>query len=380
MMAGAVGDPGTGASRRGSPASGSLRVVWSDDPRDPEWDQFVASHPMGHHTQAALWSQVKSSSGWETARLVLRRGGAIVGGAQLLHRRFTWGVGAGYLAKGPLLEPGEESLLPEVLHEVEGHARRLHLRHLTIQPVDDGVAPLAPAHSYLPGSVEVTPPATVLVDLDWPIEDVLGGMSAKTRYNIRLSGRKGITVREGDGRDLDNYYRIYLQTAERQGFQPSSRSYFRRLWEVLEPGRHIRMTFAELEGETLSAQLAVAFGDSVVNKMSVWSGREGPRRPNDALQWATIEWAHGAGFALYDLEGLPREVAETVRETGRVPDSHRQSVSSYKLGFGGRVVVFPRPYDFLPNPSLRWVFGRLVGHVDHKRVKRFIQKVRVRNR
>lgn len=379
MMAGRLDGKNMSPLGGGSSAS-SLRAVWGDDPVDPAWDRFVASHPMGHHTQSALWSQVKSSAGWATARLVLQRGGAIVGGAQLLHRRFTWHVGAGYLAKGPLLAPGEESLLPDVLQEVEHHARRLHLRHLTIQPVAENVARFAPARSYFPGSVEVTPPATALIDLDRPIEEVLGGMSAKTRYNIRLSARKGITVKEGSGDDLAAYYRIYLQTAERQGFQPSSRSYFRRLWEVLEPGGHVRLTLAELDGEPLSAQLAVVFGDSVVNKMSVWSGREGSRRPNEALQWDTIEWAHGAGFASYDLEGLPRKVAETVRDTGQLPDSHRQSVSSYKLGFGGRVVVFPPPFDFLPDPALRWVYGRLVGRVDHKRVKRLVQKVRVRNR
>lgn len=381
MMAGRPHDENlTTTLDGGSAASAPLRTVWKEDPVDPAWDRFVASHPMGHHTQSALWSQVKSSAGWMTARLVLQRGDTIVGGAQLLHRRFAWHVGAGYLAKGPLLAPGEESRLPDVLQEVEDHARRLHLRHLTIQPADENVGPLAPARSYLPGSAEVTPPATVLIDLDRPLDEILGGMSAKTRYNIRLSARKGITVREGSGDDLDSYYGIYLQTAERQGFEPSSRSYFRRLWEVLGPGGHVRLALAELDGEPLSAQLAVVFGDSVVNKMSVWSGREGPRRPNEALQWNTIEWAHGAGFAGYDLEGLPRKVAETVRDTGQLPDNHRQSVSSYKLGFGGRVVVFPPPFDFLPDPALRWAYGHLVGRVDRRRIKRLVQSVRVRNR
>lgn len=364
----------------GSQTSGHLRVEWSDDPQDPEWDRFVASHPLGHHTQASLWAQVKAPSAWETARLVLRRGETIVGGVQLLHRQVAWRMRVGYASKGPLLSAGEESLLPGLLQEMEQRARKLRIRHLTIQPADEGVSLLASRHRYLPGSVEVTPRATILLDVSRPLDEVLGQMSAKTRYNIRASGRKGVNVRAGDAADLAIYHRIYRQTADRQGFQPSPLEYFRRLWEVLEPGGHIRLALAEVDNVPVAAQLAVAFGESVVNKMSVWSGQEGPRRPNEALQWATIEWAHEAGYAAYDLEGLPLRVAETIRDTGSIPDSHRQSVSSYKLGFGGQVVVFPQPHEFLPDPLLHRIYDLFVRRVDRKKTKRFIQKVRIRTR
>lgn len=360
--------------------SAPVPMQWSDSLHDPAWDGFVASHPAGHHIQSALWSELKSRSGWQTARLVITRGGDIVGGAQILYRRLAWRVNAGYLPKGPLLPPGEESLLPEVLDEIGVHARHLHLRHLTIQPVDGGVGRVAPVRRYLPSSIEVAPTATVLVDVGQPLEEVLAAMSPRTRYNIRLSSRKGVTVREGGKKDLEDYYRMYLQTAHRQGFEPTPPSYFRHMWEVLAPRRNVRLTLAEYDGRPLSGQLAVAFGDSVVNKMSVWSGQEGARRPNEALQWATIQWAHEAGYRTYDLEGLPRKVAEAVRDTGELPEAHRQSVSSYKLGFGGRVVVFPSAFEFVPGPLLRWAYGQVVGRVDRRRIKRLVQRMRVRNR
>ena len=44
-------------------------------------------------------------------------------------------------------------------------------------------------------------------------ETLLAEMKEKWRYNIRLAGRKGVTVRQGQGQaDLDTFYRIYETT------------------------------------------------------------------------------------------------------------------------------------------------------------------------
>ncbi|THB68593.1 MAG: peptidoglycan bridge formation glycyltransferase FemA/FemB family protein, partial [Spirochaetaceae bacterium] len=41
-------------------------------------------------------------------------------------------------------------------------------------------------------------PTTVMVDLSQPWENILAGMKKKTRYNIRLAERKGVSVRVGN--------------------------------------------------------------------------------------------------------------------------------------------------------------------------------------
>ena len=43
-------------------------------------------------------------------------------------------------------------------------------------------------------------------------------MKQKTRYNIRLAARKGVTVRAGGEADLPAFYRLMEVTAQRDGF------------------------------------------------------------------------------------------------------------------------------------------------------------------
>ena len=50
---------------------------------------------------------------------------------------------------------------------------------------------------------------TVMIDLSPSEEDLLMRMKSKTRYNVRLAGRKGVTVRAGGVEDIDLLYKMY---------------------------------------------------------------------------------------------------------------------------------------------------------------------------
>ena len=55
-----------------------------------------------------------------------------------------------------------------------------------------------------------------------------------------------------------------------------------------------------------------------------------------------------------------------------LPDSLKQSVIRFKLGFGGQVTILPGAYDCVYNPFLRWayntVFPKIAGWpVDEER-------------
>ncbi len=230
-----------------------------------------------------------------------------------------------------------------------------------------------------PGTAEVTPRATILIDLSDGLEPVLAGMTPRTRYNTKVGARKGIEVREGGEADLDIFYGMLRNTADRQGFTAFPRGYFGAMWRVLNPRGHLRLALAEVDGEPVAAQLVIAFGDTVINKMSVWSGLEGNRRPNEALQWSTLEWAVANGYRTYDLEGIKLSAAEALLRGDPLPDTLRQSVTSYKLGFGGVIAVAPPPLVHVANPALRWAFSEVYPRVmDHRRVKALVRSVRTR--
>jgi lipid II:glycine glycyltransferase (peptidoglycan interpeptide bridge formation enzyme) len=210
--------------------------------------------------------------------------------------------------------------------------------------------------------------ATVVLDLG-PDEDVLlSRMKPKTRYNVQLSQRKGIRVREGTAADLPVFQQMLEQTARRQKFSPNSALQLANMCRILSPAGQFKLFIAEYEGQAVSGLLAVPFRDTVIYKRGAWSGQHGSRRPNEALHWAAIQWAKRQGFRYYDFDGIQARTAKRIVKGEPLPDSMLQSVTRFKLGFGGRVVLLPGSYSYICHPLLRWGCQRTFPLIAKSRV------------
>lgn len=359
------------------------RVQISQKGEDAAWDAFLAQTPEGHHVQSSAWAQVKASLGWRPVRIIITQADNIVAGAQVLMRPLPLIGAIGYVSKGPVIALDDPGLTTLVINQLKKLARKFRIQHLTLQP-PGGNGHLVQGLSeqgFRPSTAELAPPATLLLDLSKDQDALEAEMNRKTRYNVRLSGRKGITVRDGDESDLVTYYKILASTGERQNFSPYPEKYFTEMWRILKPRGWIKLFLAEFENEVVSAQLAVPFGDTMINKLSVWSGQHGSRRPNEALQWAAITWAKSQGYRFYDFEGIKPAAARAVLRQEAIPESLKQSVTSFKLGFGGEVTIFPEAYDYVYNPLLRWAYTEIFPRLEDRRmVKRILKRIRTQQR
>ncbi|MFB3818317.1 MAG: lipid II:glycine glycyltransferase FemX [Candidatus Methylomirabilales bacterium] len=345
-------------------AAWQLRV--SHDAEHPEWDAFVERTPGGHHAQTSLWGQAKGCRGWTSARVIARRGGRIVGGAQLLIRPLPLIGAIGYVPKGPLCAGDEDlSLSRLVLRELHRLARACRVRCLMLQPPNNGdaLARRLPEWGFSPSPLRLPQPtATALLDLGKDPEALLAGMHPRTRYNVRLGLRRGVVVRQGTAADVPLYCRLMAATGQRQGFAPEPETYIAELHRLLAPRGWLALFVAEYQGEPVSAALAVCFGDTVCYKRGAWSGSQGKHRPNEALQWEMIQWARSKGYRHYDFEGIDAGVARALLQ-GETPDLARHTVSSFKLGFGGRPVLLPEVCAYVYHPLLRWGWRQVLPKV-----------------
>lgn len=330
----------------------------SDTASEPAWDAFVARTPGGHHVQTSLWSQVKASIGWRVVRLVLTQGEKIVGGAQVLMRPLPLFGTIGYVPKGPLLACNDPWLLETVLHGLQQIAHTQHIRYLALQPPNHGeVCALQLTDAgFRPTSLDALPTATTLLDLSQDQDALLASMRAKTRQYIRLSQRSGVTVREGTEAELHDYYRLVAATGQRKNFSVFPEDYFSAMWHTLRPHGYIKLFLAEFKGEIVSAQIAIPFGDTIINKLSVWSGQHASRHPNEALMWEAIVWAKAHGYRYYDFEGIDQTAARSILAQQDLPASLKQTVTWFKLGFGGEVKRYPGVYGYIPNALLRSIY------------------------
>jgi lipid II:glycine glycyltransferase (peptidoglycan interpeptide bridge formation enzyme) len=106
----------------------------------------------------------------------------------------------------------------------------------------------------------------------------------------------------------------------------------------------------------------------VIYTRGAWSGQHGSRRPNEALHWAAIQWAKRQGFRYYDFDGIQARTAKRIVKGEPLPDSMLQSVTRFKLGFGGRVVLLPGSYSYICHPLLRWGCQRTFPLIAKSRV------------
>lgn len=359
-------------------AAYQARLSYAEE--DLDWNTFLAATPGGHYVQTSHWARIKARYGWRMLRIVVAQDGRIVAGAQLLLRRLSFLGTIGYVPKGPLLADTSPELLRYMLDTLHQVARAQRVRYLAIQPPSNGrmLARQLDAQGFLPQPKLGTCTATILIDLSPDLDALLAQIKKRTRANIRRAQELGVTVREGSASDLEAFYQLLVIAGRRKNFPIYSRGYYTALWNALEPHGQIKLFIAEYAGEPVSAQLAIAFGDTLYSHVSAWSGLHGSCKPNEALDWAAIVWAKTNGYRFFDFEGINPSVAYALLHGQPLPSTPSPDadpmVTSYKLGFGGQITLLPVACDHLYNPLLRRAYRSFFPLLQRRRIITRVRK------
>jgi lipid II:glycine glycyltransferase (peptidoglycan interpeptide bridge formation enzyme) len=313
------------------------------DPSPETWNHFVAHHPQASILQTTPWGELKSDFGWE-AQQVAQAGDeeALTAGAQILYRRLPALGQLAYVPHGPLFDWTDRGASASLLKPLEERARSHGAVALTVEPnlpdeprYREALTTLGFSPSPL-GSVQ--PRRTILVDLTEDEEAIMMAMKSKTRYNIRLAGRKGVTVRAATGEDLPTFHRLMSVTAERNEFGVHSPAYYERAFHLFVPRGWARLFLAEVEEDAVAALMAFALGDRAWYFYGASSSAHREKMPTYALQWAAMRWARSQGCTKYDLWGIPDEDEETLEDEFTERSDGLWGVYRFKRGFGGEVV------------------------------------------
>ncbi len=340
---------------------------WNGPPEG--WNDLIAGLPGAHFLQTWQWGRIKAAYGWQPQPWVWQHHGGPAAAALVLKRRLGPGLSVLYLPRGPLLDWTQEDLQEQVLEDLQSLARRQRALWLKIDPdlpVAFGEPGSPEEHPHPPGqaaqkalsrrgwrysSEQVQFPNTVWVDLTADERTILARMKQKTRYNIRLATRKGVRVRVAQqAADWDWLYRMYADTAQRDGFLIRPRAYYRRVWQVFTQAGLGEGLLAEVEGEVVAG----AFIPRFAGRAWYFHGMSRPvhrnRMPTYAVQWTAMQRAKAAGCRVYDMWGAP---------THWQPEDPLWGVWRFKRGFGGQVVRTLAAWDYAPWPWLYAAYARL---------------------
>jgi peptidoglycan pentaglycine glycine transferase (the first glycine) len=320
-----------------------------------EWQEFLTTHPEAHILQSGEWGELKASFGWDAVRLM--ESGL---GAQILFRRLPLGLTFAYIPKGPVGTQPEKTN-KRFWAEVDRLCLKKHAVFLKLE--QDGwevntSSDLQPA-VFIPSPQHIQPYTTLVVELQGNEEDVFNRMKPKTRYNIRLAGRKEITVRPSN--DVENFYRVMGVTSQREEFHVHSLEYYRCAYQLFYPKGMCELFVADFQGQTLAALMVFAFGKSAYYFYGASADVERNRKPTYPLQWEAIRWAHGKGCTEYDMWGIPDEALDIDDDEAEAREDGLWGVYRFKRGFGGSIKKAQCTLDRVYNPLLyklyRWRFA-----------------------
>ncbi|MBN1316197.1 MAG: peptidoglycan bridge formation glycyltransferase FemA/FemB family protein [Anaerolineales bacterium] len=330
------------------------------------WNAFVSRHPYGHLLQTEEWANFKSRFGWEEQFVSLGDEQDFQAGAHILYRWFPSRaiplVSMAYTPKGPVVDWRNSDQVRQVLDCLVDSARRKRAIFLHIEPdLEENALPglcaqLAEA-GFAPAQRHIQPRRTFLLDISGDEEDILNRMKQKTRYNIRLAGRKGVVIRKGGPEDVAVFNQLMVNTGKRNQFGVHDPMYYETVFEIL--GDMAGLFIAEYNGQPLAAVMVFALGKTACYFYGASNDKERNRMPAYLLQWDAIRWARSRGCEQYDLWGVPDEDEETLENEFENRQEGLWGVYRFKRGFGGQLVRWIGGFDYVFNEPLYRLLGKI---------------------
>lgn len=187
------------------------------------------------------------------------------------------------------------------------------------------------------------PEDTLLLDITRPEKEILAFMKPKTRYNIGLSQRKGVKVKQGvTSKDVDIFYNLLVEVARRDpSFSPHPKEYYEKLVKVLGSKDIIKIFIAEYKKKPLAAILISFYGEVATYLYGGSASEDRELMPTYLLQWEAICEAKRQGCKVYDFWGVAPLEDRNHPWVG---------VSRFKRGFGGQEINFLGTWDYVFDP------------------------------
>lgn len=302
------------------------------------WDAFVAGSTAPSHLQLSAWARAKAPNGWRPVRVVADGGSGPIG-AQVLVRKLGPGPFAlGYAARGPVATTFDEPSVAAFTEALRHAARRHRLTHVTVDPALEGADPaeLLRVAGWKPAD-PVQHDRSRLIDLERPEAELWSDLRSTARRYVNKARKAGSTVHEGGSADLEAFFAIMVETAERSGFIHRSADAYRHTYDSFAPSGSARLLFAHLpDGTPAAAKMLLSCGGRVTQPYSGMTAAGGESRANHLLEWETIRLAAAAGETIYDMWGLANP-----------------GIAYFKAGFGGREVTYCGTWDLVTLPLLR---------------------------
>jgi len=345
---------------------------------NPQWNIDLSHMPEPHLLQTKEWASFKTQYGWRNIQKSWRDvNGKTVAMANILLKNIKIGplrfkYNLMYIPRGPILDWNDVELRQRVLKDIILIAKENKSFLLKIDPeviIGKGIPETESAtsntnginllselkqHGWHYSQDQIQFKNTVWLDLNNTEDELLANMKQKTRYNVRLSVKKGVTISEGTPSDFAMLANMYAETAIRDNFTIRSENYYLLVWTLFYNQGKLTPLIASYKNEPIAALMLFHFAGRAwyIHGMSRSLHRN--KMASYLLQWEAIKIAKNKGCDRYDLWGAPFNLNESDPMWG---------VFRFKQGFSGETVRTIGAWDFSINPLLHHLYIKVTPKI-----------------
>lgn len=331
-----------------------MKVDFISQSFDQELYNSNATHPL----QAWEWGEARKATGIDVIRLGEFDGTELKNVYQItLHPLPKLSYRIGYLPRSTM--PSQA-----VLDFLYDYGTKYNILFFKIEPYvkkDESGKLNELMDRIKPSPHPLFPAWTQMLDISPSEEDLLKNMHQKTRYNIRLAERKGVTVKEvSNEKGFETFNKLYFETTKRQKYFGHTPQYHEIIWEHLQKSMaHILIAY--YEDKPLAAYELFNFNGVFYYPYGGSSNEHRNVMATNLLMWEAIRLGKRLGAKTFDM-------------WGSTPPTYSQNDSwagftRFKEGYGTNFVEMVGSYELVVKPFYYQLYN--IAHKLRKILLRF---------
>lgn len=324
----------------------------------------IYNQSVNHPLQTYEWGEFRKKTGIKIIRKAQFNNKESLNPYQIsVHKTPGFPYFIGYFPKGEL--PSKE-----LLDELKEMGEKEHLSFVQLEPnitinkhtkitgenLKKSFHPLFTKYSFI-------------LDLTKSDDEILSNMHQKTRYNVKLAERKGVSVEiDNSEKAFKKYLELTNETTKRQKFYAHDEKYHKLMWETIGNTKNEKFNPNRLQANILTAKygnkilvtwVLFTFKDTLYYPYGASSSENREVMPSPLTMWKAIKWGKELGLKKFDMWG-----AANVKDPK--PDNQYYGFHKFKEGFGAELTEFIGSYDFVINPinyrlltmadKIRWAY------------------------
>ncbi len=288
----------------------------------------MKTNTFTHPLQSPEWAEFRKQWGNEILETSY--------GYLTLHRIPFTSFKIGIFSKGP--QPTKE-----MMDYLKDAGKKHNLIFIKIEPnvkKDESLTKKLKQWGATPGKTLFTP-STFWIDLTPSEEELLKSFSSKTRYNIRVAQKHGVTIQEDNSdKSFEEYWRLHSETTSRQGFFSHTKRYHQLMWQILSKAGIAHILAAKYNNEVITTWVVFTYDGFLYYPYGGSTDKYKNVMANNLMMWEAIKFGKKHNLATFDLWG---------REENK-------GFTKFKEGYNPQVVDFLGTWDLIINKPFYFIY------------------------